>query len=109
MSISLRRWLVTVSWIVAATVIAALLLRFWASVVTSVSYMSDHTPSDSEIIKDMWRVRIVQPAWLSQGPDLLIRWMYAEQKAREITVILLWFALVAVGGCRHARQEYAKT
>ena len=106
-----RRWLVTVLWIAVATAIAALLLRFWASaVVTGVSYISDHTPTESEIIKDMWPVRIVQPAWLSAGPgSLLTRWMYAEEEAREIAVILLWFTLVTIAGFRHARQERTQT
>src|ERR1700719_658609 len=61
------------------------------------------------IIDDLFPYRLVQPSWLPQTNDLVIQWERAEEHAREIVVISLWFVFVLFVILRDAKRLHAKT
>ncbi len=81
-----------------ATTAAVSLIRSWAVPVywTVIDYLSDHDPSDTEMIRDLWPRRLIQPSWLATGPNLLTRWQHAEMNARISLIVVLWLTIVAV-------------
>lgn len=96
---------------VVVTTGAIFLIRSWAVPVywTVISYMSDHDASDTEMIKDLWPYRLIQPSWLTTGPNLLGRWQHAEMHARITLIVILWLAVVAVLLNAHFGQQRQQT
>ena len=86
----------TLGLLVVVTASAVLLIRSWAIPVwwTVISYMGNPDATDSEMIKDLWPHRIIQPDWLSSGSDLFGRWQHAEMHARITLVVIVWLAIV---------------
>jgi hypothetical protein len=92
--LNLRR-LITLALVVAATAVAYLLLYYWAPVPTQLSgSFLGGAENDTRTIKEVWRVRIIQPSWLPQDDHLLWRWEVTEAKAREIAIAVLWLCVV---------------
>ena len=59
-----------------------------------VSFMSDHSPTDVEIIDRFWPTRIVQPAWFA-GDHIFLPWSASETGARLILLLVAWVAFSA--------------
>ena len=89
--------------IIGAAVIAVTALRFWALPVLNISgsyvvppNVADEDASNAYIIRNYWPHRLIQPAWVSNTPDLFINWSHAEATARVAVVGIVWL-IVTVG------------
>jgi hypothetical protein len=91
------RGLFSASAVALASIVAFLLMWFWTPVAESLtgSFLGG-PPYGRQIIDEVWPFRLIQPSWLGETDDLIYRWEVAETKAREITVISLWFIAVTI-------------
>jgi hypothetical protein len=88
---------ITISIVAVATVAAAAAVWFWAlRPLGFFSYLTSTVATDADIIRQYWPHRLVQPEWVSDTPDRLMKWHFVETVARLAVVALLWF--IVVGG-----------
>jgi hypothetical protein len=94
--------------VAVASIIGFLLLWFWTPIEFNGSFLAG-ADNARHIIDDLFPYRLIQPSWLKQTDDLVIRWERTEERAREIVIIALWFGFVSTVILRNARQERTKT
>jgi hypothetical protein len=100
-----KRRLITFSAIIAVTAVAALAGFFWGlSPFSFTSYMSNHVPTEREMIDYFWPHRIVQPGWFANTPDGTLRWTVSEVAARLAVIGACWFSFGVWICRRHWRQ-----
>ena len=92
-----------------ASIVAFLLLQSWTPVPEQFagSYLGG-AENAKRIVNETWPFHLVPPTWLSQTDDLLLRWAAAEERAREVTIILLWLAIVLIVILRDAMLRRRK-
>jgi hypothetical protein len=102
------RSLISAELVAVASIVACLFFRYWTPIEFNGSFLGG-ADNATQIINELFPFRLVQPSWLSQTNDLLIRWEVIEGRAREITVVSLWFAFVLIVILRDARSLRPKT
>jgi hypothetical protein len=84
---------------VAATVLAGVLVYFWAlRPLGFASYLSSTRSSDADVIRQYWPYRLVHPEWVSEVPDRLMNWHLAEAATRLALTGGLWLAFIVIVG-----------
>jgi hypothetical protein len=104
---------ITTTIIMVATVAAAVVVWFWAlRPFGFASYLSSTEATDTEIIRQYWPHRLVEPEWINAGPDRLdrlMKWHSAETVVRLSVVGVLWVAIVGGVGYGFVRRRRTQT
>jgi hypothetical protein len=95
--------------VIIGLVLSAAAVWFWAlSPLSSFEYFG--RASDAEIIHHLWPVRLLQPEWFRNTPDMLLRWCGAEAIARLLFIPFVWFLLtMTLFICRYRRLRLGQT
>jgi hypothetical protein len=88
----------TMTIVTAATFAAVAAAWLWAlRPLGFASYLSSTGATDTDIIRQYWPHRLVEPEWISATPDgldRLMRWHSYETMARLSVVAALWLLVV---------------
>ena len=92
--------------LVSATLVALLLVVFWAldPILTAYFILSRPHITDAELIRLVWHFRLIPPEWVS-GPNQLFRWQEAEVYARLTVVFVAWTVSSIALIMRHRRGK----
>ena len=90
---------------VLLTTFVAIVVGLYAIVTINVSGIYSTNMTDADMIRQRCPIRLVQPEWVSNQPDILTNWMGAEAKARIGLVIVLWAGSLSVIVWRNSRKR----
>lgn len=82
----------------AITLAAIAAAWFWAlpPLFTPLFYLHPASWTDADIVRHLWRVRLIQPEWVSSPPQYdYLRWAQVETLARLDVVFLGWLGAAA--------------
>ena len=85
--------------VMAATFLSGALVYFWAlRPLGFASYLSSTGASDADIIRQYWPYRLVQPEWVSEGPNRLMNWHLTEAAVRMALTGGFWITFIGTVG-----------
>jgi hypothetical protein len=58
--------------------------------------------TETDLIRELAPIRLIQPGWVSSTPDTLSNWLAAETSARLALVLCLWLITVILILRHHA-------
>jgi hypothetical protein len=95
--------------VAVASIMAFWLFHSWAPVAEKVAGDYPGGADDAKrLVREYFPFHVVPPSWLPQTEDLFWRWELTEERAREISVILLWLSVVMIVILRDAKVQRRK-
>jgi hypothetical protein len=88
--------------------IVAVVIVYYAIAAVNVSGIRSTNLTDADFIRQRCPIHIVRPEWVSNQPDLLLNWTWAEIKARFGLVAILWLCSVSIIARCHLRKPAKK-
>jgi len=92
--------------LVASTLVALALTRFWALApfLTPLGYIHPPNWTDADVVRAIWHFRLVSPEWGNRSLDYE-QWCEVETCARLAVVFLGWFATIKIIQRRYLRTR----